>query len=89
MIKEYFEEGEKLFSRVIGGKNFVTSDIVGYYANKKTNMWFELSKGKVFSETIYGVTVIQKVDGVYIKNHELSRPFPTFASAKEYINSFG
>jgi hypothetical protein len=67
-----------------GQKNIFTDRVLGY-GLAKNNLEWELSKGELFGEDLYGVTVLKVEAGEIESQNDLSKAFRTELEATEYI----
>lgn len=77
--KEKFEE------EYGDSKNFATPNVLGYF--QKGNYFIELSQGYIFDTEMFGVTVVEEIDGYIVRRKDLSSAFRTLEKAKKYIDS--
>ena len=82
-------EIDRIFGRVYKGKpNFMTPTILEYFAINNDKLLVELSSGKgIFSDKIYGVTVLEKTEEGYSASELTIGGFYSLEEAKNYITS--
>lgn len=81
---KYDPDAASIFKKHIKGRNFVTPNILSIlFANKKTIC--ELTYGDIFGDIIYGVTVLSKMNDIWMRNHYLSHSFRSEDAVLNYV----
>ena len=73
---------KEVFTSVVKGKNFMTPNVTGYYDIKDGAAEISYGKG-IFTDTIYGVTVVR--NGAH--DCDLSKMCDTLSETFDYVES--
>lgn len=88
-VEQYYElqrnPNGRIFRNVVKGVNFITPIILDYVKCNKHIVEISKSKENPDIDTMYGVTVITKIENSYEKNFKLCKAFYNYKEVEQYL----